>query len=137
MSDHSARTAPSGGTTEPSGAPGTAGFSAAAAQAAAAAAAQLPSRGADAVQLVVDTIHDKAVRPAILAARAVVFGVLVAAMAVVLAVLGSIAAVRLLDVYAFGHRVWLSYVVVGGLLTVVGLAAWTRRSARPSPVRPD
>jgi|SRR5579862_74737 len=109
---------------------------AAAAQAAAAAAAELPGRAADAVQLLVDTIHDKAVRPAVLGARAVVFGLLIAAMAALLAVMGAVGVVRLLDVYAFGHRVWLSYIVVGGLLTFAGFGVWTRRNPRPSPVPP-
>lgn len=105
--------------------------------AAAEAAAELPRKAADAVQLVVDTIHDKAIRPAVLATRALVFGLLVVALATLLLVLGSIALLRLLDVYAFAHRVWLSYVVLGGVLTLAGLAAWSRRTARPSPVRPD
>ncbi len=100
--------------------------------AAAEAVAELPRKAVDAVQLVVDTIHDKALRPAILATRAVVFGLLVAALATVLVVLGSIAALRLFDVYVFGHRVWLSYVVIGGALTLAGLAVWSRRTARSS-----
>jgi hypothetical protein len=104
--------------------------------AAAEAAAELPRKAADAVQLVVDTIHDKAVRPAILATRAVVFGLVVAALATVLVVVGAIAVLRLFDVYVFGHRVWLSYIVLGGALTLAGLIAWTRRTAAPSPVRP-
>lgn len=105
--------------------------------AAAEAAAELPRKAADAVQLVVDTIHDKAIRPAILATRAIVFGLLIAALAVLLLVLGSVAVLRLFDVYVFGHRVWLSYVVLGGALTLAGLGAWTRRTARPSSVRSD
>lgn len=104
--------------------------------AAAGAAAELPRKAADAVQLLVDTIHDKAVRPAALATRAVVFGLLVAALGTVLVVVGSIAVLRIFDVYVFGHSVWLSYVVLGGALTLAGLAAWTRRTARPSPVQP-
>jgi uncharacterized protein YacL len=105
--------------------------------AAAEAAAELPRKAADAVQLLVDTIHDKAVRPAVLATRAIVFGLLIAALATLLLVLGSIAVLRLFDVYVFGHRVWLSYLVLGGALTLAGLGAWTRRTARPSPVRPE
>jgi hypothetical protein len=95
-------------------------------------AAELPKKAADAVQLLVDTIHDKAVRPALLAIRVLVFGLLVAALGTVLVVVGSIAVLRIFDVYVFGHQVWLSYIVLGGALTLAGLAMWTRRSARPS-----
>jgi hypothetical protein len=94
------------------------------------ASAQWPARLADLVEEVVGAVHDRAVRPLLVAARAVVFGVLVAAMALVLAVVCSIAVVRLLDVYAFGHRVWASDLVVGGVLTVAGLGAWSLRRAR-------
>src|SRR5579875_1030560 len=91
--------------------------------AAAAAASELPKKAADMVQLLVDTIHDKAVRPAVLATR-------------VLVVVGSVAVLRIFDVYVFGHRVWLSYVVLGGALTLAGLAVWSRRTAKPSPSSP-
>lgn len=136
MSDpHSAPTGPA--PREPGAAAGFTGqLPPAVGAAAAEAAAELPRRAADAVQLLVDTIHDKAVRPAVLATRAVVFGLLVAAVGTVLVVVGSVALLRIFDVYAFGHRVWLSYIVLGGALTLAGLAAWTRRTARPSPVRP-
>ncbi|MDA8314425.1 MAG: hypothetical protein M0010_04510 [Actinomycetota bacterium] len=97
--------------------------------AAAEAAAELPRRAADVVQLVVDTIHDKAVRPVVLVTRALVFGLLVAALGTVLVVVGSIALLRIFDVYVFGRQVWLSYIVLGGALTLAGLAAWTRRTA--------
>ena len=90
-----------------------------------------PKKAADAVEMVVDTIHDKAIRPAALIARAVVFGLVVAALITVLVVMVSVAVVRILDVYAFGRQVWASYTVLGGLLTLVGLGAWSRRTVRP------
>lgn len=94
-----------------------------------------PARLADLVEDVVGAVHDRVVRPVLLAARAVVFGILVATMALVLAVLFSVAVVRLLDDYAFGHRVWASDLVVGGLVTAVGLVAWSRRKARRAEER--
>jgi hypothetical protein len=103
--------------------------------AAAEVAAELPRKAVDAVQLLVDTIHDKAVRPTILATRAVVFGLLVATLVATLVVVGSIAVVRLFDVYVFGHQVWLSYIVLGGALSFAGLAVWSRRTARSSAAR--
>ena len=88
-----------------------------------------PARLADTVEDVVAAVHDRVVRPLLIAARAVVFGILVGAMVVVLAALFSVALVRLLDDYAFGRRVWASDLVVGGALTLAGLLAWSRRRA--------
>lgn len=94
-----------------------------------------PAKAADAVDLVVDTIHDKAIRPLLLVGRALVFGLVIAALGTLLAVVLAIALVRLLDVYAFGHRVWASDALLGFVFTVAGLGAWsmrTRRSAADS-----
>ncbi|MGH9088459.1 MAG: hypothetical protein ACRDYZ_10175 [Acidimicrobiales bacterium] len=90
-----------------------------------------PKKAADAIEMVVDTVHDKAIRPATLIARAVVFGILVAALVAVLVVMISIAVVRILDVYVFGRQLWASYTIVGGLLTLGGLGAWSMRTVRP------
>lgn len=108
-----------------------------AAGAAAEATSELPRKAADVVQLVVDTLHDKAIRPAVLAARVVVFGLVVAALAGLLVVAGSIAVLRLFDVYVFGHQVWLSYIVLGGALTLAGFGAWSLRTARRPAARAD
>ena len=51
-------------------------------------------------------------------------------MVLVLCVLLSIALVRLLDVYTFGHHVWASEALVGAVLSAMGLAAWSMRHAR-------
>jgi len=96
-------------------------------------ATQWPVKAADVVDLVVDTIHDKAVRPILLAARVMVFGLLVAALVLVVLVLLSIGLLRLLDVYAFSGRVWISYAVLGGVFTLAGIFAWSRRTVRTSP----
>jgi hypothetical protein len=103
--------------------------------AAAEAAAEFPRKAADAVQLVVDTIHDKAIRPAVLAARAIVFGLVVAAVSTLVLILGSVALLRLLDNYFFSGQVWLSYIVLGGAITLAGFGAWSRRTVRPAAAR--
>ncbi len=100
------------------------------AAAAAQAADELPRRAADAVQRLVDTVHDKAVRPAVVVARALVFGLLIFAGTTMLAVLGSVALLRLFDDYFFSTRQWISYLVLGGLFSLIGLGAWSRRTAR-------
>src|SRR6202790_5796960 len=88
----------------------------------------LPTRGADWVDTVVELLRDRTVRPLTLATRAVVFGIIVFAAAVVTIVLLSITLIRLLTVYAFDGRVWLSDLVVGSVFVVAGLVAWSRRT---------
>jgi hypothetical protein len=88
----------------------------------------LPVRGADLVDTVVELLRDKTVRPLTLATRAVVFGIIVFAATVVTVVLVSIALIRLLTVYAFDGRVWLSDLLVGALFVAGGLAAWSQRT---------
>ena len=85
---------------------------------------------ADVVDATVAAVHDRVVRPAVLAARGVVFGLLIAAMTVAVVILASIAIVRLLDVYAFGGRVWASDALLGVVIGAGGLWLWTLRSPR-------
>ena len=95
----------------------------------------LPTRGADWVDTVVELLRDRTVRPLTLATRAVVFGIIVFAAAVVTVVLLSITLIRLLTVYAFDGRVWLSDLVVGVLFVALGIVAWSPalRSQRRRP----
>ena len=76
-------------------------------------------------------VYDRVIRPLTLVARGIVFGILIATMALIL---GSARLrwllVRLLDVYAFGHRAWAARDgEVGGFITLIGLApAWSQRT---------
>src|SRR5580700_4732296 len=92
------------------------------------------NRAIDTVDTVVDVVHDKVVRPALIAGRAVVFGILIAFLSLVVFVLLAVALVRLLDVYAFGGRVWASDALFGAVCTTAGLFLWrlrvNRRAAR-------
>ncbi|HEY5096885.1 MAG TPA: hypothetical protein VII46_02515 [Acidimicrobiales bacterium] len=93
----------------------------------------LPTRGADWVDTVVELLRDRTVRPLTLVTRAIVFGIIVFAAAVVTVVLLSIALIRLLTVYAFDGRVWLSDLVVGVVFVVAGLVAWSKRTGSDAP----
>ena len=88
----------------------------------------LPVRGTDLVDTLVTLLRDKTVRPLTLATRAIVFGIIVFAASVVTVVLVSITLIRLLTVYAFDGRVWLSDLVVGPLFVAAGIVAWIQRS---------
>jgi hypothetical protein len=51
---------------------------------------------------------------------------------VVTVTLLSITLIRLLTVYAFSGRVWLSDLVVGALFVIVGMVAWSKRTGTDS-----
>ena len=87
----------------------------------------LPTKGADAVDALVELIRVKAVRPLTLTARAIVFGIIVLTAALVTVTLLSITLIRLLTVYAFSGRVWISDLVVGALFVILGMVAWSKR----------
>jgi hypothetical protein len=92
--------------------------------------ADWPAKVADTIEDVVGAVQDRVVRPLVLVARGIVFGIIIAVMALLLAVVVAIAVVRLLDVYAFGGRVWASDALLGALLVLGGGYAWTKRAAR-------
>ncbi|MGH8995661.1 MAG: hypothetical protein ACRDYB_06480 [Acidimicrobiales bacterium] len=88
------------------------------------------NRALDTVDTVVDAVHDRVVRPALIAGRAVVFGILIAFLSLVVLVFLAIALVRLLDVYAFGGRVWASDALFGTVCAAAGLVLWRLRTHR-------
>ena len=77
-------------------------------------------------------IHDKVLRPLLLAGRAIAFGFIIVLAVVVLLTVLVIGVVRLLNVYCFAGREWLSYLVIGGLCLIGGLVIWRRR--RPANI---
>ena len=87
-----------------------------------------PTKATDAVDTLVALLRDKTVRPATLAARAIIFGIIIFAAAVTVVTLLSITLIRLLTIYG---RVWASDLLVGVLFVVVGLLAWSQRNTAP------
>jgi uncharacterized membrane protein YcjF (UPF0283 family) len=74
-----------------------------------------------------DVVHDKVLRPIMLAGRAIAFSAILVLMAIVLVSMLVIGVVRLLDVYAFASHQWLSYLLVGAISLALGLFIWRRR----------
>jgi protein-S-isoprenylcysteine O-methyltransferase Ste14 len=82
---------------------------------------------------VLDVVHDKVLRPIIMAARVLAYGLIIVLAALVFVVALVIGFIRLLNVYAFNGHDWLSYVAVGAVSLVAGLVIWRRR--RPLNLR--
>jgi hypothetical protein len=89
----------------------------------------LSDRALDAVDTVVATVNDKAIRPAIVAARGIVFGVVIAVVGVTVVIMFCIGFIRVSTI--LGHRVWASYVVLGLLFSLVGAILYSRRGVAP------
>ena len=82
---------------------------------------------------VLDIVHDKVLRPILLAGRAVAYGLIILFVGFVLIGALLVGLIRLIDVYCFAGREYLSYVSVGAISLVAGLIVWRKR--RPVNLR--
>jgi hypothetical protein len=82
---------------------------------------------------VLDVVHDKVLRPILLAGRALAFGLIILFAGLFLVGALLIGLIRLIDVYCFAGREYLSYVSVGAISLVAGLIIWRKR--RPVNLR--
>jgi hypothetical protein len=89
------------------------------------------NRALDTVDRVVATVNDKAIRPAVVAARGIVFGVIIGIVGVAILILMSIGFIRLGTVYLFDHKVWITYLVLGSLFCAGGTFAYSKRGVAP------
>jgi LPXTG-motif cell wall-anchored protein len=93
-----------------------------------------PAQAADTIERVVATVRDKTTRPALMVARAVVYGTFAALVGTACLALVIIASIRLLDSYlpdaVFGEdHIWAAYLILGLLLVALGGLLWRRRNA--------
>jgi hypothetical protein len=92
-----------------------------------------PAQAADAIVNAVETVRDRTTTPIMKIARGLVFGVFAGTIIVVIVILAIIGAIRLLD-EVLPSGVWLPYLILGVLFTVVGALLFRRRNApAPSP----
>jgi hypothetical protein len=87
---------------------------------------ELPGKAADLIDEFVDRVHQKVVRPIIIAARAIVFGLLMISVALLAIVVASVGAIRLFNVYLFHGHVWASYAIIGAVLFGAGLFVFNK-----------
>ena len=74
----------------------------------------------------VDNVRSKTAGPAIRISRAIVYGLVAMMLLVVALPLLLIGLTRLLD-YAIPGDIWRVYLIIGGVLTALGLLLWSRR----------
>lgn len=89
----------------------------------------LPARVADIIESTASGIRRRSLGPIELASRVIALLIAVTAMALTVTVLVAAGLVRLLDVYLFPGKVWASYVLTGGLFTLVGVLAHFKASS--------
>jgi hypothetical protein len=89
----------------------------------------LSERALDTVDAVVATVNDKAIRPAVVAARGVVFGVVIAVISIMTVVLFCVGFILFTTIA--GHRIWASYIVLGLLFSIIGAVLYSRRGVPP------
>ena len=89
----------------------------------------LSNRALDTVDTVVATVNDRAIRPAIVAARGIVFGVIIAVIGITTLVLFCVGFIRVTTIA--GHRIWASYIVLGLIFSIIGAVLYARRGLPP------
>ncbi len=97
--------------------------------------ADWPAQAADTIVETVDKVRDKTTRPAQIAARAVVYGLLAVVVGSIAVVLLLIGLIRALDNWAPGE-IWTKYTGIGALFIVAGIWA-LRRANQPAAANDD
>lgn len=82
----------------------------------------------------VDSVRSQTTQKVVYAARGAVFGVIAAMLGVLIAIIATIALMRGLQALlelavGWDRAVYLSYFVVGGILTLIGLVLFRKRNA--------
>jgi hypothetical protein len=89
---------------------------------------------ADTIEQVVDSIRSKTADPLQSAARWTVYGLLALPLLLAALILFAVGAIRALDAYLPYHplarRVWSADAIVGGLFSLLGMFAWSKRRRR-------
>ncbi|MEZ5381484.1 MAG: hypothetical protein R2754_06765 [Microthrixaceae bacterium] len=75
----------------------------------------------------VDKVRDRTVNPIQAMAKYVVYGAVIAVLALPMLVLSLVLLVRILDAFLPGE-VWLPYLILGALFVIAGMVLWAKRT---------
>ncbi len=97
-----------------------------------------PEQAADKVADLVDRVKGYTTDNALIAIRALVYGLVALVLAIASTVLAIVIMVRLADAYlpigaGVGDATWSAHLFIGSLLTILGLGAWASRGGSGSP----
>jgi hypothetical protein len=84
------------------------------------------------IDQVVDTLHDRVIRPILLVGRWIAFLFVIVFSVIVIAVALCVALLRLLDVYVFPAHQWASWALLGAISLGLGLFTWRYRRTVPT-----
>jgi hypothetical protein len=90
-----------------------------------------PARAADTIVDTVDKVRDKTTRPALVAARAVVYGLLAVVVGSVALISLLVGVIRVADNYLPGN-IWIIYAALFAVLSLAGLVS-LRKANQPAP----
>lgn len=91
-----------------------------------------PVRAVEWVEKIAELARTKAIRPLAMLAKAITYAIVGLALLVTLSVVLVISLTRIITVYATGGRVWITYLVLGGIFTLAGMLIWGRRVSKKS-----
>ncbi|MGH9118517.1 MAG: hypothetical protein ACRD0A_11795 [Acidimicrobiales bacterium] len=91
-----------------------------------------PAQATAQIVKTVDLVRTKTTEPAVHVARAVVYGLVIAVLAVAAAALAGIMLLRFVDIWVPGDVYW-AYLIVGGVVLIAGIVAWSLRTRKPAP----
>lgn len=87
-----------------------------------------PAQATTTIVGLVDNVKYKTTRPATMATRGLVYGIVILALGVPAVIMFLVGLVHLLD-QAIPNDVWIVYAILGSIFTLAGMVLWRKRTA--------
>ena len=79
------------------------------------------------LESLVNKAYNFTVRPAYFIGRLVTFGIIITVLVSIASITLYIGIIRLLNIYAFNGRIWISDLLVGLFMIIIGFFLWSKR----------